>query len=46
MKDPNIEEDLIEAFKIFNKDGNRAISAAELRYVMTTLDERLNSRRS
>ena len=37
----NQEEDLIEAFKIFDKDGNGVISAAELRHVMTTLGERL-----
>jgi calmodulin len=41
MKDPDTEEDLIEAFKIFDKDGNGVISAAELRHVMTTLGERL-----
>ena len=41
MKDPDTEEDLIEAFKIFDKDGNGVISANELRHVMTTLGERL-----
>ena len=41
MKDPDTEEDLIEAFKIFDKDGNGVISAQELRHVMTTLGERL-----
>ena len=41
MKDPDTEEDLIEAFKIFDKDGSGVISAAELRHVMTTLGERL-----
>ena len=39
MKDPDSEEDLIEAFKIFDKDGNGVISANELRHVMTTLGE-------
>ena len=41
MKDPNTEEDLIEAFKTFDKDGNGVISASELKNVMTTLGERL-----
>lgn len=42
MKDPDSEEDLIEAFKIFDKDGNGVISANELRHVMTTLGEKLS----
>jgi calmodulin len=41
MKDPDTEEDLIEAFKIFDKDGSGSISASELRHVMTTLGEKL-----
>ena len=41
MKDPDTEEDLIEAFKIFDKDENGVISTAELRYILTTLGERL-----
>jgi len=41
MKDPDTEEDLIEAFKIFDKDGSGNISAQELRHVMTTLGEKL-----
>ena len=41
MKDPDTEEDLIEAFKIFDKDGSGNISASELRHVMTTLGEKL-----
>ena len=32
---------MIEAFQIFDKDGNGHISAAELRHVMTTLGERI-----
>jgi len=28
---------LIEAFKVFDRDGNGLISAAELRHVMTNL---------
>ena len=41
IKDPDTEEDLIEPFKIFYKDGNDVISVNELRHVMTTLGERL-----
>ena len=41
MKDPDTEEDLIEAFKNFDKDGSGNISAQELRHVMTTLGEKL-----
>ena len=41
LKDPDTEEDLIEAFKIFDKNGNGIISAAELKLVMTTYGERL-----
>ena len=35
MKDTDSEEELKEAFKVFDKDGNGFISAAELRHVMT-----------
>ncbi len=35
------EEELREAFKVFDKDGNGYISAAELRHVMTNLGEKL-----
>merc|ERR1712217_869504 len=41
MKDTAPEEDLIEAFKVFDRDGNGFISAAELRHVMTNLGEKL-----
>ena len=37
----NTEEELLKAFKIFDKDGNGFISAAELRNVMTSLGEKL-----
>ena len=39
MKDTDTEEELIEAFKVFDRDGNGFISAAELRHVMTNLGE-------
>ncbi|XP_006819032.1 calmodulin-like [Saccoglossus kowalevskii] len=35
------EEELREAFKVFDRDGNGLISAAELRYVMVNLGEKL-----
>ena len=41
MKDQDTEEDIIEAFRVFDKDGNGTISAAELRHVMTNLGEKL-----
>merc|ERR1711988_1857567 len=41
MKDADSEEELMEAFKVFDKDGNGFISAVELRHVMTNLGEKL-----
>merc|ERR1711982_88797 len=41
MKDTDTEEELIEAFKVFDRDGNGFISAAELRHVMTNLGGKL-----
>ena len=35
------EEELREAFNVFDKDGNGFISASELRHVMVNLGERL-----
>lgn len=34
---PDSEEEIREAFKVFDKDGNGYISSAELRHVMTNL---------
>ncbi len=41
LQDADTEEELREAFKVFDKDGNGFISAAELRHVMTNLGEKL-----
>jgi len=37
MKDADTEEELIEAFKVFDRDGNGFISAADFRRAMTKL---------
>jgi len=36
------EEEMREAFKVFDKDGQGFLSAAELRHIMTNLGERLS----
>ena len=41
MKDANPEEEMRDAFRVFDKDGNGFISAAELKIVMTKLGEKL-----
>ena len=41
MRDTESEEEIKEAFKVFDRDNNGYISAAELRHVMTNLGERL-----
>ena len=42
MRDTDSEEEIKEAFKVFDRDNNGYISAAELRHVMTNLGERLS----
>eukprot|EP00915_Cephaloidophora_sp_WS-2016_P002573 GHVH01003451.1.p1 GENE.GHVH01003451.1~~GHVH01003451.1.p1 ORF type:complete len:151 (+),score=41.97 GHVH01003451.1:86-538(+) len=42
MKDTDSEDELREAFKVFDREGNGFISAAELRHVMTNLGEKLS----
>jgi Ca2+-binding EF-hand superfamily protein len=41
MNDSDEEQDIIEVFKVFDNDGNGYITAAELRHVMTNLEEKL-----
>ncbi len=43
MKETDTEDDLIDAFKVFDRDGNGVISAHELRFVMTTAGEQLTN---
>ena len=42
MQETDSEDEIREAFKVFDKDGNGFISAAELRHVMTNLGEKLS----
>ena len=42
MKDIDEDEELKEAFRVFDKDGNSFISANELNHVMTNLGEKLS----
>ncbi len=41
MNESDEDQDIIEVFKVFDNDGNGYITAAELRHVMTNLDEPL-----
>ena len=41
MKDIDIEQEILDTFQAFDKDGNGFISAAEVRHIMTTLGEKL-----
>jgi len=43
MKDTDTEEELIEAFKVFDTEGNGVISAMRLRELMETLGTKLPS---
>ena len=41
MKDTDSEEEIREAFRVFDRDGNGLITAAELRYFKNNLGEKL-----
>ena len=41
MKDPKLAEDIRQAFKVFDKDGNGFISRDELRQAMASLGQKL-----
>jgi len=39
LKDPDTEADLLESFKIFDREGKGVIHKDELKYIMTTLGD-------
>jgi calmodulin len=41
-RDENAEDEMIEAFKVFDSDGNGMISSDELRQIMDNLGEKLS----
>ena len=41
IKDTDTEEEIRDAFRIFDKDGNGLISANELKHIMANLGEKL-----
>jgi calmodulin len=43
MKDTDTEEELIEAFRMFDRSGSGFVSSAQLRHVMTYLGENLTN---
>lgn len=40
-KDDNAEEEMLEAFQVFDTDGNGSITADELRQIFSNLGEKL-----
>ena len=43
MHDPDTENELMEAFKVFDKDGNGFITAVQLRYAMENIGDRVTA---
>lgn len=41
-RDVESEDNIVEAFQVFDKDGKGYISAAELRNILTNMGDRLN----
>ena len=42
LKESDAMIDVINTFKIFDKDGNGCVSTAELRYILTSMGEKLD----
>ncbi len=40
-KEQDTEDEVINAFRVFDKDGNDTISSTELRHIMTTIGDKL-----
>ena len=42
IRDENSDEEIREAFSVFDKDGNGVISPAELRHVLSNIGQKLS----
>ncbi|XP_035661432.1 calmodulin-like isoform X2 [Branchiostoma floridae] len=43
MLQTDVQEEILQAFRVFDKDGDGYVSAAELRHVMTNLGEKISA---